>query len=74
MSDFTNVIDSGVVFSNISESDTVDFTPTGDDGLIIVTTTSRYGEGVFGEGPYGGGTTTVIIGVPTTVWTNIDTP
>lgn len=50
-----------------------DFINIGDNGIIIVTTTTGFGEGGFGEGPFGGGVQVATISA-VTVWTNIATP
>ena len=54
--------------------DDSDFFPIGDEGVIIITTVSEYGEGTYGEGTYGGGEETIIISGGETVWTEIDEP
>ena len=72
MSDFTNEIEiSGGSFSNISEDSVSAFVNIGEFGVITINT--GFGDGGFGEGPYGGYSETSVDG-STTIWTNIETP
>lgn len=72
MSSFANEIEiSGGGFSNIAEDADSDFVNIGEFGAITVDI--GFGDGGFGEGPYGGYSTT-IIDISPTVWTNIETP
>lgn len=71
MSDFTNVVDVGGVFTEFDSGSGVDFLETGDYSSAIIFG-GGFGEGGFGEGPFGG-TKTVVISVSTTPWTNIET-
>lgn len=73
MSDFSNIIDVSGVFTDFELDEGVDFVAIGEGGVIIVEG-SGYGDDGYGDGPYGGSTTTIIIDNPTTVWTNINTP
>lgn len=73
MSDFSNTIESGVVFISYELDSGVDFVASGDEGVIVVPGYG-YGEGPYGEGTYGGGDTTIVVGNSPTVWTNIETP
>ena len=54
--------------------DVSDFINIGDEGVIIVTQESAYGEGAYGEGVYGGSSTVIPIGGGETEWTDIYTP
>lgn len=71
MSDFTAVTETAGVFAGEVEDNTVEFFEIG-EGLIVIEG-DGFGEGGFGEGPFGG-SQTVIVGVATTVWTEIETP
>lgn len=73
MSDFTNEIETYGTFSTYELDEGVDFTSTGDFGVIVISGTP-YGEGEYGEGPYGGGDQTLIVEGSFTEWTNVDTP
>lgn len=73
MSDFTATLDIGVPFSSTELDTVVDFTPTGDQGQIIVSGSTGFGEGGFGEGGFGGDSTTLILNGAPTIWTNIET-
>jgi hypothetical protein len=72
MSDFTNIIRVAVPFTATELDAGVDFVPSGDLGTITITG-SGFGEGRFGETPFGG-TQTVIVSAGKTNWTNIETP
>lgn len=72
MSDFTNTIDVGVPFAEVELDEGVDFFPSGDEGVIVVSG-GGFGEGGFGEGPFGGSVSYTLTH-PTTEWVNIDTP
>jgi len=74
MSDFTASLNIGVVFSKTELDTGVDFTPSGDLGQIVITSTGGFGEGGFGEGGFGGSTTTLVLSGGLTTWTNINTP
>ncbi|MCI0554203.1 MAG: hypothetical protein L0287_24905, partial [Anaerolineae bacterium] len=56
----------------IMPTDDSDFFPIGDEGVVTIEG-SGWGEGGFGEGPWGGGTTVILSGGET-VWTEIETP
>lgn len=73
MSDFTSIIEISGTFTTVELDSGVDFTPTGDQGQIIVTNVG-FGEGGFGEGGFGGDTETLVLNGPVTTWTNIETP
>lgn len=71
-SSFSDVLDEVVAFSDYEVGDdVVDFVPTGDFGAV--TTTIGWGDGEWGNMPWGGTSTTILTG-NTTIWTNIDTP
>jgi len=72
MADFTNTIEQGVPFTSVELDEGIDFVGVGDAGTITVEG-SAYGEGNYGEGPYGG-SATYILSYGTTEWTNVDTP
>lgn len=72
MSDFTNETEIAGIFSKYELDDGVDFQATGDFGLLTIEDYG-WGEGGWGDIPWGGGQT-VIIDTPTTIWTNIETP
>lgn len=72
MSDFTNSVDVGGTFIAIQPDTPVDFVNIGDIGLLV-TEGLRFGEGGFGQGPFGGGTGLMISG-GITIWININTP
>lgn len=73
MSDFTNVTEAESAFDSVELDEGVDFYDAGDFETIIIEGTV-YGEGNYGEGPYGGSGGSVVISYPETEWTNIDTP
>lgn len=73
MSDFTNIVDVGGVFTSTELDEGVDFFDSGEAGTIIIVG-SAYGEGIYGEGIYGGSKQSIIITFPVTEWIDIDTP
>lgn len=72
MSDFTNVVDISGTFEETELDEGVDFYATGDYSSIVIFG-GGFGEGEFGDGPFGG-TQTVVLTVPTTTWVDVDEP
>jgi hypothetical protein len=74
MSDFSNLAESSGFFDEMELDTGVDFVNIGDEGVLVISSGGGFGEGGFGEGPFGGAVDSIVINLPGTVWTNIDTP
>lgn len=73
VSDFSDILEIGGVFSETELDTGVDFTET-DDGYAIVTAGSGWGDEPWGDEPWGGEVQVIVISNPITTWTDIETP
>lgn len=73
MSDFTNITDIHIDFTETELDDGVDFTSTDDMGTVIISG-SGWGDGPWGDMPWGGEDLVIPVVAPTTQWTDVDEP
>lgn len=72
MSDFTNITDIHIDFTETELDSGVDFFSTDDMGTVIIAG-SGWGDD-WGDIPWGGEDVVIPVLAPTTQWTNIDEP